>query len=245
MFTIKQNFCREALGAILLLLVSCYAVCAQSTAGITGLLNSPSAEMSPDGTVKFGGNILNKDIMPDYWNYNTINFFMNITFLPFFEASITNTALDLWKDGRFSNIDRSINFKLRPLKEGKYWPAVVVGSNDFITTSSELVAPVGGNRYFGKVYLALSKHFDINGHTIGLHAAYNYVTSSTLKIDFPVSGGISYSPAFYKKMNIIAEYDTKNFNIGTNIILLKYVYLQVLFQNLKYPSVGAHFQFTL
>ncbi|MFA5850235.1 MAG: YjbH domain-containing protein [Bacteroidales bacterium] len=235
----------EALGAILLLLVSSYTVCAQSTVGITGLLNSPSAEMSQDGTVKVGGNILNKEITPDYWNYHTINYFLNITFLPFFEASLTNTALDLWNEGRFSNVDRSINFKLRPLMEGKYWPAVVIGSNDFITTSSELVTPVSGNRFFGKVYLALSKHIDIKGHIIGLHTAYNYVTSSSLEIDFPVSGGISYSPAFYKKMNIIAEYDTKNFNVGANLIFLRYIYLQVLMQNLKYMSIGVHFQFTI
>ncbi len=235
----------EALGAILLLLVSSYTVSAQSTIGISGLLNSPSAEMSPDGTVKIGGNILNRQLTPDYWNYHTVNYFLNITFLPFFEASLTNTALDMWQEGRFSNVDRSINFKLRPLKEGRYWPAVVVGSNDFITTSEELVTPVGGNRYFGKIYLALSKHFNINGHTIGLHTAYNYITSSSLETVFPVSGGISYSPSFYKKMNVIAEYDTKNLNVGANLIFLKYVYLQMLVQNLKYLSIGVHFQFTI
>ncbi len=235
----------EVLGAILLLLVSSYTVSAQSTAGITGLLNSPSAEMSQDGTVKFGGNILNKELTPDYWNYHTINYFLTITFLPFCEVSLTNTALDLWQEGRFSNVDRSINFKLRPLKEGRYWPAVAIGSNDFITTSSQLVTPVGGNRFFGKIYLALSKHFNINGHTIGLHTAYNYITSSSLDIDFPVSGGLSYSPAFYNKMNVIAEYDTRNFNVGANIIVLKYIYLQVLMQNLQYMSIGVHFQVTI
>lgn len=245
MFTNKQNFYKKVLGAILLLLVSSYALQAQSTAGVTGLLNSPSAEMAPDGTIKIGANFLNREIVPGTWTYNTMNFFLNITFLPFFEISITNTALDLWSIGKFSNVDRAINVRFRPLKEGKYWPAVVIGSNDFITTSPELVTPVGGNRYFGKAYLALSKHFDINGHIIGIHTAYNYLTSNALKIGFPISGGISYSPPFYRGLNVIAEYDTNNFNIGANIIVFKYFYLQVLMQNLKYPSVGAQFQFTI
>jgi hypothetical protein len=244
LFSIKHKFIIEILGAILLLLVSSYNANAQSTAGISGLLNSPSADMAEDGTVKIGGNFLNKTIVPEGWSYNTINYFLNITFLPFFEASITNTAFDLWNEGRFSNVDRAINVKFRPVKEGKYWPSVAIGSNDVITTTS-LISSGGGNKYFGKAYLALSKHINFNGHIIGLHMAYNHVISDILKIDFPISGGISYAPSFYKELNLIVEYDTNNFNVGANIIVFKFFYFQVLMQNLKYPSVGAHFQFTI
>ncbi len=235
----------ERLGAILLLLVYSCTLNAQSTAGVTGLLNSPSADMPADGTIKIGGNILNKTLTPDRWNYNTVNYFVNITFLPFIETSLTNTAFDLWNEGRFSNVDRSINVRIRPLKEGKYWPSIVIGSNDLITTSSNLITQVDGNRFFGKAYIALSKHFDFGGHIIGFHAAYNYVVSSSLSIDFPLSGGISYSPSFYRGFNLIGEYDTNNFNIGANFLVFKYLYFQVLMQNFKYPSVGAHFQFTI
>ena len=44
---------------------------AQMTHGTTGLLNAPSAEMQDSKTVMIGGNFLNKELTPSYWNYDT------------------------------------------------------------------------------------------------------------------------------------------------------------------------------
>ena len=104
------------LGAVILLLTSSF-LRAQSTLGVTGLLNSPTAEMSSDRTVKIGGNFLPKQFTTDMWDYHTFNFFINITFLYFMEVSMNNTAFDLWNAGYFSNVDRSISVRFRPLKE--------------------------------------------------------------------------------------------------------------------------------
>ena len=234
---------RMMLGAAMLLLTSSF-LNAQSTLGVTGLLNSPNAEMSEDKTVKIGGNFLPKQFTPDTWDYHTFNFFVNITFVPFAEIAMTNTAFDLWDQGRFSNVDRSISLRVRPLKEGKYWPAVVIGSNDVISTSS-LLGYASGNKYFGTTYLAMTKHFDLGGNELGIHAAYNIPVSVHVQQKFPVSGGISFSPKFYKELNIIAEYDTKHFNLGANVVLFKYLYLQLLLNQLKYPVIGIHAQFTI
>lgn len=232
------------LGAVVLLLTSSFYLNAQSTLGVTGLLNSPSAEMSPDGTVKIGGNFLPIGFLPDTWDYNTFNYFINITPVPFLEIAITNTAFDLYDQGKFSNIDRAICIRVRPLKEGKFWPAVVVGSNDVLTTGA-LLGAGAGNKYFGTTYLALSKHFDFAGSTLGVHAAYNIPVSVHANQKFPISGGVSFTPKFYKDLNIIAEYDTKHFNIGANIIVLKYLYFQFLLNQFKNPVIGFHFQFTI
>lgn len=241
---LSKSINKMMLGAVVLLLTSSFYLKAQSTLGVTGLLNSPSAEMSPDGTVKIGGNFLPKGFLPDTWDYNTFNFFLNITPVPFAEIAITNTAFDLWNQGRFSNVDRAICVRLRPLKEGKYWPAVVVGSNDVLTTTSGIEAG-SGNKYFGTTYLALSKHFDLYGNTVGVHAAYNIPVSDYAQQKFPISGGVSFTPKFYKDLNIIAEYDTKNFNIGANVIVFKYLYFQFLLNQFRHPVIGFQVQFTI
>ena len=240
----SKSINKMMLGAVLLLLTSSFYLNAQSTLGVTGLLNSPSAEMSPDGTVKIGGNFLPQGFLPDTWDYNTFNFFINITPVPFAEIAITNTAFDLWDNGKFSNVDRAICVRLRPLKEGKYWPAVVVGSNDVLTTYSGVEAG-SGNKFFGTTYLALSKHFNLGGSILGIHTAYNLPVSTSSQQKFPISGGVSFTPKFYKDLNIIAEYDTKDFNIGANIIVFKYLYFQFLLNQFKHPVVGFHFQFTI
>ena len=64
---------------------------AQLTLGTTGLLNSPSADMQPDKTVMLGGNFLHDRITPNGFPYNTYNYFLNITFLPFLEVAYTCT----------------------------------------------------------------------------------------------------------------------------------------------------------
>lgn len=234
---------REMLGVVILLLTSSFLY-SQTTLGVSGLLNSPNAVMSPDKTVKIGGNFLPKQFTTDTWDYHTFNFFINITFLSFVEISMNNTAFDLWNQNYFSNVDRSISLRVRPIKEGKYWPSVVLGSNDIISTTS-LFGYAEGNKYFGTHYLALSKHFPIGQNTLGIHAAYNIPVSVHVKQEFPVSGGISFSPSFFKPLNIIAEYDTRDFNIGANILLFNHLYFQFFMNELKYPVFGMHIQFTI
>ncbi len=214
--------------------------------GVTGLLNSPSAQFSKEGTVKIGGNFLNTNMTPQTWDYNTFNFFVNITFLSFLEAAITNTAFDLWNNGKFSNVDRAVCLRLRVFKEGRYTPAFVVGSNDLLTSNtSGYFDPSKGNKYFGTHYFALSKHINLNSTNLGFHAAYNLLSSTKQTIKYPISGGITLSPSFAKQLTLIAEYDTRDFNLGGSLLIFKHLYFQMFVQDLKYISFGAHFQFNL
>ncbi len=235
--------------ATLLLTASSFYLYSQSTMGVTGLLNSPSAVMSGDGTVKIGGNFLNTKMTPDNWSYNTFNYFLNVTFLPFMEVAITNTAFDLYDEGKFTNVDRAICVRFRVLKERKFTPSVVIGSNDVITTTNVSsgidLGNNRGNKYFGTHYIAVSKHIDIAQNRLGFHAAYNILSSSKQSLDFPLSGGISFSPSFYSNLNLIAEFDARNFNLGGSVLILKYLYIQMFVMDLKYLSFGAQAQFTI
>jgi hypothetical protein len=217
---------------------------AQTTLGVTGLLNSPSATMSEDGTVKIGGNFLNTNMTPNTWNYNTFNYFVNITFLPFFEVALTNTAFKLGGSENFNNVDRAISVRLRVLKEHKYLPSVVVGSNDLLTSNREnYFSPTKGNKYFGMNYVAASKHVIFNENKLGFHAAYNILSSKKQTLDNPISGGITFTPSFAR--DLAAEYDTRDFNLGGSYLLFKTFYIQAFVQEFKYLSFGGHFIISL
>ena len=103
---------------LFLILCSRNLLLAQLTYGTTGLLHAPSAEMQRDKTVMLGGNFLNKEITPPTWYYNTYNYYLNVTILPFLEIAYTCTlfkaeALGLKPYGYsgFTNQDRYFSFR--------------------------------------------------------------------------------------------------------------------------------------
>ena len=209
--------------AVSIVLLGCMSVAsklsAQSTLGVTGLLNSPSAEMAADGTVRIGANFLNDRLTPATFDYHTFNYYLNVTFLPFLEVALTSTAFMNERRTAFVNEDRSVSVRVRLLGER--------------------------NQYFGSTYVALSKHFVFSGHRFGVHLAYNVSMNDRFRIDSPVSGGVSFSPRFCRRMNLIAEYDTRCFNLGANALIARHVFVQVLLQKLRYPSCGLCFEFGL
>lgn len=172
---------------------------AQFVYGTTGLLRMPTADMQRDKTFMAGGNFLHNQATPKHWWYNTGNYYINFTFLPFLEVAYTctlNKAVDrdyygnpvnYWVPstiGKFVNQDRMFSVRLRLIKEGLWWkhmPAVVVGSNDVLSNSWE-----GGkltidnsnyksNGYWNRYYIAATKHIDLQQvGQIGVHAAYIY-----------------------------------------------------------------------
>lgn len=210
--------------AVSIVLLGCMSVAsklsAQSTLGVTGLLNSPSAEMAADGTVRIGANFLNDRLTPATFDYHTFNYYLNVTFLPFLEVALASTAFMNERRTAFVNEDRSVSVRVRLLGERRVRPAIAVGSNDLFTSSDGgrfSTSGGEGNQYFGSTYVALSKHFVFSGHRFGVHLAYNVSMNDRFRIDSPVSGGVSFSPRFCRRMNLIAEYDTRCFNLGAKL----------------------------
>lgn len=226
---------------------------AQLTYGVTGLLHAPSAEMQKDKTVMLGANFLHKNITPPKWYYNTYNYYLNVTIMPWLEVAYTCTlfkaeALGLKPYGYsgFTNQDRYFSLRVRALKEGQFWkymPAVVLGTSDPYTSSGK-VATEQGNGYFSRFYIAATKHIRIGREEIGLHLSYLY----NFRNDYSLNGvacGITYNPSVHPQLRLIAEYDSKDVAIGATYLLFNHIHAQVELQNMKYFTGGLMFCFNL
>ena len=235
------------------LLFSASLLSAQLTLGTTGLLNSPSAEMQPEGTVMLGGNFLNDHITRGSFPYDTYNYFLNITFLPFLEVAYTCTlfkATDTfvpWKKGKFVNQDRSFSVRLQLLREQKKLPAIVIGSNDLYTQSGggEILTEGEGNQYFSRFWVAAMKHVNVTStERVGLHLAYLYNRRTDNHLN-GFSGGVSYKPSFAPDLNLIVQYDSKSVCVGANYLLWNHLLLQALLQDGQYVSGGLAYKIYL
>ena len=60
---------------------------AQYMLGTTGMMNIPTADRQKPGTVMLGGNYL-QQMMPARFDYNTGNYFVSISFFPFWNLPI-------------------------------------------------------------------------------------------------------------------------------------------------------------
>ena len=65
---------------LVIFLLFVFGTKAQFTYGTTGLLHMPTADMQKDKTFMFGGSYLNSHATPAAWDYDTYNYYINITF---------------------------------------------------------------------------------------------------------------------------------------------------------------------
>jgi len=207
---------------------------AQTLSGMSGLLNIPSADMQADGTFIVGGNYLPAVNQPTL-GYNTGNYYLNLTLLPFFEVSYRATVLKM--SNGYTNQDRSVSFKIQLLKEHQYLPAVTVGASDFLTHVAGGVA-----EYFEQNYFVLTKHFQIRQTDIGITTGYG--TDLILKKSrfIGLFGGVAITPAFCKQLKIIGDFDCKGTNLGGSLLIIKHVYLFSMAEHLKYIAGGLAYR---
>lgn len=238
-------------------------VYAQLTDGTTGLLHMPNAEMQKDATLMIGGNMLNKYNLPSksWWgNYNTYNYYVNITFFDRMEISYICTLVQgkpngFWPPsthGKFCNQDRHFAGKILLTKEGEWWkhmPAIAMGVSDPTTGGgsdySDMSVSGSGNGFFNRWYIAATKHFNAIYGELGVHATYLY----NKRTDYPLNGlaiGINFRPYLHKNLNIIAEYDAKTINIGAIYSLWADHFNFILeLQKGKYISAGLVYKVNL
>ena len=228
---------------ISLSIVNSHLSIAQRSLGVSGLLNIPSADMQEDGTFMAGGNYLPQEMLPQEWGYNSGNYFVNLTFLTFMEVAYRCTLLKVESTGKW-NQDRSVSLRLRPLKEGKWWPSVVIGSNDLLTTGElNPFLDSGGNRYFSSVYAVGTKHFGFYGHDIGVTVG-GHVPFRSRSENKGVFGGVSYRPAFLKPLEVMAEYDSKVVNMGVSARLFDHFSLYAYCYDFKTVAGGIRYELT-
>jgi len=225
----------------LLIVFSCYFVKAQPINGSGGLLNIPNAEMRKDGTFIVGANYLPAGFTSSAFPYNTGNYYFNITFLPFLEVTYRLTLMQMkFQDKPNFNEDRSFGLRLRILKEKKYIPAIILGGDDIYSSSG-----IGnGNQYFGSSYIVGTKTIEWNNNLVSLNfgAGFNSFEKENLNGYF---GGISYSPQFFKLLNLKAEFDTKAFNFGASLLLFDSFFLYGFVNNCEHLVGGIAYHIYL
>lgn len=229
---------------------------AQFPYGTTGLLHMPTAEMQNDKTFMLGGSFLNSEATPKHWDYNTYNYYLNITLFPFLEVGFTSTLHRItipWMNiyNEFRNQDRQFSFRVRVLKESQCMPAVVIGGNDVLTRDWRGEETKGfsdpsnqGNGHWNRWYIVTTKHFNFHG-VIGAHFAYLY----NRRLDYHLNGvalGFNWHPEIHPNLNLITEYDSRTVNCGLGYSFWKdHINLITELNDFKYLSAGIYFKIHL
>lgn len=208
---------------------------AQYSMGTSGMLNTPSAVMNETGTFMIGGNYLPEDMVP--FGYNTGNYFAGITLFSFLELNYRGTLLKttyMTDKPKFNQQDRSMSVKLRVLKEGRFFPALAIGTHD---PFADL-----GNNYYQGYYGVLTKSFGLGGCLLEVSAGYMGYTGEKNKLNDGVFGGVTFRPAFYRDLSFIAEYDTRVVNMGVAARLWKHLSVHAYISDFKCFSGGLRYE---
>lgn len=240
---------------VLGLLAAGTALRAQGYTGITGLVHIPTAEMAKEGDVRAGGYFLSHAFLPDdmkideeIGSYNTFGYYLAITPFSWMELSYicvhfkTHRNADPNEPIGYYMKDRHFNLKLRPLKEGRYWPAIAIGLQDPSRLGKE---SNGINSFFQNAYGVASKHFNLGGHELSAHVAYRYYWSVNSRDLRGVAGGVAYRPAFARNLRLSGEYTGDAFIVGADCLLWKHLSLQASLQDGKHFVGGISLQMNL
>ncbi len=243
---------------LLIIIYFVYIACglqAQQYSGTTGLIHVPTAEMNQEGDARLGGHFLNKEMLPDYRvfrfndrKFHTFTHYLSITPFSWMEIAYTCTLFKTKENGSdvggYGSKDRYFSLKLQPLREGKYWPAIAVGGNDFMDTRSNMKGE-GGEIYFGNYYFAATKHVELKKTKIGVNVAYRHYLRSYNDRWAGIVGGITLRPTCYPNLRGIVEYNGEDINIGADCLLWRHLLMQVSLQGGKYISGGIAYQINL
>lgn len=227
---------------------------AQEYTGITGMIHVPTAEMASEGDARIGVSFLNREFLPENLNnfrgtrYHSYNHYLAITPFPWIELAYVCTLQKGYKGGDptqrvgFYHKDRHFAVKVRPLKEGKYWPAIALGTQDPGRSDSSLDKE---GALFKNYYIAATKHWRPGGHELGFHLTYRRYGSDDNRKWNGVVGGVTYRPAFASNCRAMVEYTGNDVNVGVDCLLWKHLFIQAALQDGKYFSGGLRFQMNL
>jgi hypothetical protein len=152
--------------------------------GQTGLVNMPSARLGEDGTLRLG--------LSQFEPYSA--FWSSLSLFPRLElgaryTSVSHTqGLENPNYGTFK--DKAFDAKLLLLREGKYLPAISIGSRDFM-----------GTRVFDADFIVLSKR--IGALDVSLGQGRNRIHGGF--------GGVQYRPGWAPGFDLVYEYDATDY----------------------------------
>ena len=224
----------------------------QTVIGTPGLMNIPTAEVREGCTFDGGVSLMQKELeaVPTYYNntaarkefYNTGLYYINFAPFSFFDITFRETLVKSQKssgDKGFYQQDRSLSLRVRPIreKEGKWWPSILVGANDFYSAH--------GDSYYAAVYGVVTKTlpFDRIGR-FSVTAGYARRIRRGVLYDGPF-GGASYSPVFAPMVRLMGEYDTRGVNVGVGAHLFRHLNLTCFTREFKGISATVSYQYTI
>jgi hypothetical protein len=155
-----------------------------STTGQTGLINMPDARVADDGTFRLGASYFRP--------YET--FWSSVTFLPRLELSGRYTVIRGLSGGLGQGFgdykDKAFDAKGVVLEEGRWWPNLALGAQDFT-----------GTGVFKANYATASKHIGNTDYTVGY---------GTDRID-GVFGGMRHTFGWNRNLSLVVEYDANDY----------------------------------
>lgn len=210
----------------------------QSLNSLSGYFNIPTAEINNDGRVVAGAfYIPYKYSQEKGFDRDAIGYFGALSYFPFLEMSLRFTKL---LGPNYALGDRMLSLKLRFISEGKYFPSLAIGAQDFFHSTEAIT-----NRY-NSLYLVITKNILIGNviNNISLTAGYG---SDIMKANgyeyIGFFGGVSLN--ILDHLEFMFENDARFYNVGARIKLFEHVFLLGGYRDLKYFSGGGGIYFQL
>ncbi|MCR4859559.1 MAG: YjbH domain-containing protein [Bacteroidales bacterium] len=227
---------KKILVSLLLLMLAAGIARAQFLDSSSGLLQMPTAEMQDDGSFMITNNYVNKNALSSRaWGYDTFQYGFAFTFWSRLEVGYVCTIFDgkrrpnpSERDLIMFNQDRHFTGRFQLLKEGefglKWMPSLVVGISDPATGGRHgnyLATDVssGGNAFFNRNFIVLSKSIPTAWGVVGVHAGYQFNWRRDYAINAPCVG-VNWRPVWLNdrwildNLSLIAEYDSRTPNVG-------------------------------
>lgn len=226
----------------------------------------PSAEMEEDATFMITNNLLRKEYLPTMgWGYNTFGYGFSVSLWGRLEIAYVCTIFDgkrrpnpSDRDKILFNQDRHFAARVALTKDGewnqKWLPAIAIGLSDPVTGAGEYIGSnvTGGNGFFNRYFVVISKSFNSRIGEIAGHVGYQY----TQRKDFMPNGvqaAVTWEPVwlnnpewFMNSFRTTLEWDARYVNFGINASIWKnHFEIMAMLLNMRYPMVGARFKLQL
>lgn len=193
--------------------LSAARISAQSLTGTTGLVSIPTAEMTGDGAVAAGVNVLDERYNGHQFDgrfdgYAVMVQYVSVGFLPFAEVGLRLTRLVDYPEPQALG-DRMVSVRVRVLEERAFTPAVVIGAHDLV-----------GTQIYHSIYVVGSKDLDflpVLGN-VSVHAGYgdDWRGIRAKGRQFQgVFGGIAIEPQPW--VALLVEHDAERVNAGVRL----------------------------
>ncbi|MBN1559150.1 YjbH domain-containing protein [candidate division KSB1 bacterium] len=215
---------------------------AQSLSGMPGLVHVPTADFMRDGAFYVGGSYLPRQTL-GYSNFDRdgLALFSSLTFMPFIEVDLRFTKQLGRSAAQGHTVDRSPSVRFKLLREKRARPAVVFGIHDVFSTVAE-----GGARHFGATYVVLSKRFMSSQFLVATSMGYGFVAFESRGRELiGLFGGVKFRSIHFRRIALLAEYDTKYINVGADFYVNEIVRCKCGLLNFQYFTANASMHFNL